>query len=74
MLKGLLPQMGQSQQAQQQAMARILNYTQRVKDEYDVANENFGAVDAKTGQPNYKILYKNPRRARCSLSMQTGSV
>jgi hypothetical protein len=59
MLKGLLPQLGQSTQAQQQAMARILNYTQRVKNEYDTAAENFGAVDEKTGKPNYKILYKN---------------
>ena len=59
MLKGMGPQLGQSTQAQQQALARILNYTQRVKDEYDVATENFGAVDEKTSQPNYKILYKN---------------
>ena len=59
MLKGMGPQLGQSQPAQQQALARILNYTQRVKNEYDVANENFGAVDEKTGLPNYKILYKN---------------
>ena len=59
MLKGLAPQLGQSPQAQQQAAARILNYTQRVKAEYDLARENFGAVDPVTGQPNYKILYKN---------------
>jgi flagellum-specific peptidoglycan hydrolase FlgJ len=59
MLKGLGPQLGQSTQAQQQAAARILNYAQRVKDEYDFARENFGAVDTTNGQPNYKILYKN---------------
>jgi soluble lytic murein transglycosylase-like protein len=58
MLKGLGPQLAQSTQAQQQAAARILNFTQRVKDEYDLAQQNFGAVDA-AGQPNYKILYKN---------------
>ena len=59
LLKGLTPQLGQSPQAQQQALARILNYTQRVKDEYDVARENFGTVDSATNLPNYKILYKN---------------
>lgn len=59
MLKGLGPQLAQSTQAQQQAAARILNFTQRVKDEYDFARENFGAVDTTSGQPNYKILYKN---------------
>jgi hypothetical protein len=59
MLKGLLPQLGQAGPAQQQALARILNYTQRVKAEADFANENFGANDPKTNQPNYKILYKN---------------
>jgi hypothetical protein len=59
LLKGLGPQLSQSPQAQQQAAARVLNYTQRVKDEYDLARQNFGAIDPTTGQPNYKILYKN---------------
>jgi hypothetical protein len=59
LLKGLAPSLAQSPQAQQQALARILNYTQRVKDEYDFVGENFGKVDPATGQPNYKIQYKN---------------
>jgi hypothetical protein len=58
MLKGLMPDLATSKPTQQQALARILNYTQRVKDEYDLASENFGNKDA-SGRPNYKILYKN---------------
>ena len=70
MLKGLMPSLATDTPTQQQALARVLNYTQRVKDEYDFASEHFG--DAKTGpdgqpvmmssgiaRPNYRIAYQN---------------